>query len=108
MFIIVALFSVAKKGLEIHYDTAKERVANGSWAFVGAITAKILEYLAYAARFELASKAWNFWLGEAGGRRTTWLSVEQLARRHLWARDFFKQHLLRNYQEMASIAVAVM
>lgn len=99
-FCIVAVYAVVKKGLEVHVDTAPERVVNSSWAFIGALVAKAIEYLAYAARLQPASKAWNFWVrGEAqSGRKMTYLSTEQLARRHLWPGEFFRKHLLDNYQ----------
>lgn len=99
MFVTTALFAVAKKILEIYVDPAPERKVNGSWAFVGAVVAKLVEYVVYAVRFEPASRAWRFWVRGAGSHRqdVSWLSEEQLARRHLWARNYFKEQLQTEY-----------
>lgn len=56
-FALVAVYSILKKGLEVHVDTAPDRVESWSWAFLGALAAKGFEHLAYAMRLAPAPKA---------------------------------------------------
>lgn len=92
-FALFAGYAILKKGLEVHMDTAPERVACSRWSFVGALAAKALEHLAYAVRLTPASRAWNFCDNtKAWGARG--LSVEQVARRRIWAVGYYKSELL--------------
>lgn len=92
-FGLVAAFSIVKKGLEVHVDPAPERVAGPNWAFAGALVAKAFEHLAYAVRLTPASRAWDF-LETQPTRESLHLSVEQWARRSLWAANYYREILL--------------
>ncbi|KAL0639025.1 hypothetical protein Q9L58_001907 [Maublancomyces gigas] len=96
-FCIVAGYSILKKRLEIHVDTALKRSASPTWAFIGPLVAKAFEHLAYAIRLAPASRAWAF-LHERPDRQSRYISSEQWARRCLWADGQYRQ-FLREKQE---------
>lgn len=92
-FCLVAGYAVIKKGLEVHVDPAPARQANRSWSYIGVLVAKAFEHVIYAVRLAPASRAWDFWERNAK-RETQFLSVEQIARRSIWANQYFRDYLL--------------
>lgn len=95
---LVAGYAVFKKGLEVHVDPAPARQANRSWSYIGVLGAKAFEHFIYAVRLAPASRAWEFW-ARGAERETKFLSVEQMARRSIWANVYFRDNLL--YQQDA-------
>lgn len=81
-FGFIAGFSIIKKGLELHFDPARGRIAGPNWAFAGALTAKAFEHLAYGVCLTPASKAWES-LHLESLRESIYLSTEQWVRRSM-------------------------
>lgn len=96
-FRLVAAYAVIKKGLEVHVDPAPARQSNKSWSYIGVLVAKGFEHVIYAVRLAPASRAWEFW-EPSWKREGQFLSIEQMARRSIWANKYFKDYLLRQQQ----------
>lgn len=99
-FVLVAGYAISKKALEIHVDTAAERVARWHWSFVAVLVAKALEHLDYAVRLAPASKVWDFCERE-NAIEAKYLSVEQVVRRRVWASEYYTAWLWANYYKMS-------
>lgn len=97
MFYVIASYAVTKKALKVHVDPTPTRQANRSWSYIGALGAKAFEHVIYAVRLAPASRAWNFWERKAK-RETKFLSVEQMARRSIWANEYYQEYLLNQQQ----------
>lgn len=92
-FRLVTGYAVVKKGLEVHVDPAPTRQANSSWSYIGRLGAKAFEHVIYAVPLAPASRAWDFW-AQHGKRESKPPSVEQMARRSVWATEYYREHLL--------------
>lgn len=96
-FVLVAAYAVIKKGFEVHVDPAPARQSTKTWSFIGVLIAKGFEHVIYAVRLAPASRAWEFWQG-SWKKHDQYLSIEQIARRSIWAEEFFKDYLLGQQQ----------
>lgn len=93
-FCLVAGYAVVKKGLEVHVDPAPARQVNTSWSYLGVLGAKAFEYVIYAVRHAPASREWDSW-AQNGKRERKSLSVEIMARRSIWATEYYRESLLK-------------